>query len=652
MSNKRIILVTGGSGLVGNALKEALKNAIFNTLLPDITNDEWIFLDSTTDLLVFSEVEKCFQNIKPTHIIHLAAIFGGLNFNIESNLDLFRVNQQLNDNVLKAAAETDGVKKVISCLSTCIFPEHVDSYPIDESQLHRGHPHKTNSGYAYSKRLIDILNRFYMERYNDKLFTSIIPCNIFGPHDNFNIEQGHIIPGIMHKIYLQKMNQTKELEVLGSGTPLRQFIFSHDIAKLIIWAIYCYEEKEPIIFAPKEEYSIIECVKLICKAADFDPIIKLNQTNDDGQKIKTADNSKLFKYLPDFKFTPIEDALKITYDWFSNNYEHARIGRNTRITSRSRDGCKDVSKDVFKIKMMCNWCSTEHLLTIWDKMGTGNRSYTKNGITLQMVGDEISEDSSDYIVVVNSTGYNPMPSVKNLKKTIFMKMEPIFVDPIWEYIHNNPELLKARFSHLPGNYNNNEWHISKTLPRLLSELPSSNNNSPIVKYFDKEISAVLSSKNFYPGHAIRLNFAKEAQHHFSWHSYGSNVCATDMSEWKDCKGSLPLYEKDLALIPYKYTFNCENAILPGYYTEKLIDAILCETLCFYYGHEDIKEHIDPRAYVFLDITNIEESIRTIQKTLDEDLWSKRLPYIRQAKKRILEETGFFPRLFETIVGQS
>jgi GDP-L-fucose synthase len=624
MSNKRIILVTGGSGLVGSALKKEI-----------VKPDEWVFLDSKTDLRIFSEVKKCFQNIKPTHIVHLAAVFGGLNFNIRSNLELLRVNHQLNDNVLKAAAETESVKKIMSCLSTCVFPEHVDRYPIDETQLHQGLPHQTNLGYAYSKRMIDVLNKCYMEKHRDKLFTSIIPCNIFGPHDNFNIEQCHIIPSIMHKIYNAKSLNSKELEVLGSGTPLRQFIFSSDIAKLIIWAIDHYEEREPITFAPKEEYSIIDCVKMICKVADFDPIIKLDQTND-GQKIKTSDNSKLLKYLPDFKFTPIEDSLKITYDWFSNNYAHARIGKSTRID----DGIDGID-GIVKIKMMCNWCSAEHLLAIWDKMGTGERAYTKNGITLKMVGDEISEDDADYIVVVNSTGRNPIPSVKNLKKTIFMKMEPIFVDSVWEYIHNNPELLKARFSHLPGNYNNNEWHISKTLPQLMGE--------SIVKSFDKEISAVLSSKNFYTGHTIRLNFAKEAQHHLPWHSYGSNVCGIDMSEWKDYKGSLPWYEKDKALMPYKYTFNCENAILPGYYTEKLIDAILCETLCFYHGHEDIKEHIDPRAYVFLDINNVEESIGIIKKSIESDLWNERIQYIREAKKKILEETGFFPRLFATIV---
>jgi GDP-L-fucose synthase len=540
----------------------------------------------------------------------------------------------LNDNVLKAASETKSVKKVVSCLSTCIFPEHVDRYPIAENRLHQGLTHKTNLGYAYSKRMLDVLNRCYMETYPDKLFTAIVPCNIFGPNDNFNIEQGHVIPSIMHKVYNAKKTGSSELEVLGSGAPLRQFIFSEDIAKLIIWAVRNYSEQEPIIFAPKEEHSILDCANIICDVAGFRPDIKLNRSHQDGQQIKTSDNTKLLNYLPDFKFTPFREALKTTYEWFSENYALARTGKSIRIDDI-------VAPRKITIKMMCNWCPNAELIRIWDKMGHGNSTYTKDGVTLKLAGDEISEHDADYIVVVNSTGDKPRPSVRNLRKTIFMKMEPVFVDTFWEYVHNNPELLKARFTHLPGNYNNIEWHISKTLPELMSE-------GAVEKHYDKEVSAILSAKNFYPGHTLRLTFAKAAQHQLLWHSYGAPVCGIDMTKWVNYKGPLPLYTKETALAPYKYTFNCENAVLPGYHTEKLIDAILCETLCFYYGHEDVREHIDSRAYVYLDINNVGESIKTIKESVEGDLWAQRVPYIREAKRKLLEERGFFPRLFNTI----
>jgi len=312
----------------------------------------------------------------------------------------------------------------------------------------------------------------------------------------------------------------------------------------------------------------------------------------------------------------------------TDHISHARINKRERHT--------------FYIKMLCNWSSSRDLLELWDKMGHGNYSYSNKGRTITMVDDSWTDDAADYIVVINATVHKP--TVKNLRKTIFMKMEPVFVDPFWEYVHNNPELLKGRFTHLPGNYNNNEWHISKTLPELMAEIRG---YKTIEKVYDKEISAILSHKNLDPGHVERLNFAREAQHLLPWHSYGSNV-----EGWINYKGPLPPYQKDGGLLPYKYTFNAENMKLPGYYTEKLIDAILCETLCFYSGHEDVQTHVDPNAYVLLDLSDINESIHVIKNAVDSDLWTQRLPYIKAAKKKILEETGFFPRLFTLVENES
>jgi GDP-L-fucose synthase len=615
------ILVTGGNGLVGSALKYILNN------------DEkvnWVFVDSRkTNLLNLSEVEQIFADTNPTHVIHLAAILGGLLFNIENNLELFRLNHQMNDNVLKVAAETKSVVKVISCLSTCIFPAYNIKYPIDEQSLHIGPPHESNFGYSYSKRMIDVLNKCYMKKYPGKIFTSVIPCNIFGPNDNFNVDQGHFIPSIIHRVYLAKKNNTNEINILGSGTPLRQFIFSHDFANIIKWVVQTYEEHEPIIVSTNREYSIIEATKIILKTMNFNPLINFSRNTPelDGQHVKTADNSKLMKYLPNFEFTPFEDAIDITYKWFEKNYSSSRLKLSTHIA--------EGTKPTLLIKMLCNWCSSTTFIDLWDKLGHGNHSYTKNNITLKMVDDAYKDDDVDYIVVVNNTYHKP--SVRNLRKTIFMKMEPVFLDSFWEYVHNNPELLKARFTHLPGSYNNYEWHISKTLSELIQE-------KPVVKHYDKEISAILSNKYSDSGQITRINFALKAQHQLPWHSYGAYK-----SEWINYKGSLPPYKKDYGLYPYKYTYNVENYKLPGYHTEKIIDAILTETLCFYSGHEDIQKHIDPRAYVLLDFNNIEDSIAIIKEAIESDLWSKRIKYIRQAKKKILEETSFFPRLYKTIV---
>lgn len=115
--------------------------------------------------------------------------------------DFFRDNMVMNENVLHVA-HLCKVEKIVSCLSTCIFPDKT-TYPIDETMVHNGPPHDSNYGYAYAKRMIDVMNKVYHEQYGCN-FTSVIPTNIFGPHDNFNLEDSHVIPGLIHKCYLAK----------------------------------------------------------------------------------------------------------------------------------------------------------------------------------------------------------------------------------------------------------------------------------------------------------------------------------------------------------------------------------------------------------------------------------------------------------------
>ncbi len=240
----------------------------------------------------------------------------------------------------------------------------------------------------------------------------------------------------------------------------------------------------------------------------------------------------------------------------------------------------------------------------------------------------------DYIVVVNSTTHPLTPD--DLKKTVYMVMEPKIYEKRWLDYGRQPQLFKAIYDHTT--YNNNEWHLSLTREQLL------NQTEPIPKTMGTTISAILSNKYFDPGHKTRINFARVAQHELPWHSYGGNLF-----RWRNYRGSLPLYEKDAALLPYKYTFNQENHCISGYYTEKLIDGILAECLVFYSGPDNIERLVDPLAYVKLDFTDIQGSIAIMKTALAEDWHSKRLPHILKAKSRILTETGFFPRLYMTLV---
>ena len=153
----------------------------------------------------------------------------------------------------------------------------------------------------------------------------------------------------------------------------------------------------------------------------------------------------------------------------------------------------------------------------------------------------------------------------------------------------------------------------------------------------------MSGKYSDTGHIRRVDFVKYIEKHIPVHVYGSNKW-----DYKDYKGSLPYHQKDDALFPYKYTFNAENHEIFNYFTEKIVDGILCECLVFYWGCPNIREILDPRAYVQLSLISFDKDLEIIKKAIDEDWHTQRLPYIREAKQKILNELQFFPKLEKCI----
>jgi len=135
--------------------------------------------------------------------------------------------------------------------------QHYPSFKCYLFQIHAGPPHPSNYGYSYAKRLIDIQNKGYYDQYGLR-YTSVIPCNVFGPHDNYNLENSHVIPGLIHKLYLAKENNT-EGTIMGTGKPLRQFIYSIDLARLFLWVLRSYNDVEPIILSGEGFFSLIIC---------------------------------------------------------------------------------------------------------------------------------------------------------------------------------------------------------------------------------------------------------------------------------------------------------------------------------------------------------------------------------------------------------
>lgn len=308
-----LILITGGNGLVGQGIKSISKNY----------NYTFIFLSSKDgDLTDWEQTNSIFIKYVPDYVIHLAANVGGLYKNMNQKVDMFEKNMQINMNVLKCC-HLYKVKKLVSCLSTCIFPD-ATTYPIDETMLHQGAPHSSNDAYAYAKRMIEVQSKAYQEQYGSK-FVCVIPTNIYGPYDNFSLEDGHVIPSLIHKCYLAK-EKGEKFVIRGSGKPLRQFIYSQDLAKLMIWTLENYHHKESIILSvpEKDEVSIANVGKLIAKEFEYEKNIEFDTNFSDGQFKKTANNSKLMELLKDFSFTSLEEGVKESVKWFKDNINICR----------------------------------------------------------------------------------------------------------------------------------------------------------------------------------------------------------------------------------------------------------------------------------------------------------------------------------------
>jgi len=308
------ILVTGGFGLVGQAI-QSIKHMY--------ENYTFIFISSKDcDLTNMTQTQELFENVKPDYVIHLAAFVGGLFKNIKYKVEMYEKNILINHNILKCCHDYK-VKKVVSCLSTCIFPDKT-TYPINETMLHDSPPHNSNDCYAYAKRMLEIQSKAYQQQYGDN-FICVIPTNIYGEYDNFSLDDGHVIPALIHKCYNAKKNKEKFV-ICGTGKPLRQFIYSKDLARLMMWSLLEYKEKDSIILSvgEKDEVTIKQVGIEIAKQFNYEHMIEFDKSYPDGQFKKTADNSKLMNLNNKFLFTKIEDGIKLTIDWFIKHYDECR----------------------------------------------------------------------------------------------------------------------------------------------------------------------------------------------------------------------------------------------------------------------------------------------------------------------------------------
>ena len=316
------VLITGGQGMVGRAMQATAPTGVEATYAssPD------------GDLRDAASCRALFARIRPTHVAHLAARVGGVLENTRHIGEFFHDNVAINLNVLEAAREA-GVTKLVSLLSSCVYPDGI-ALPLREADLHAGEPHASNFGYAYAKRMLEVQSRAYSRQFGVK-FICLIPNNLYGPHDNFDLESSHVIPAMIRKIHAART--AREQAVLwGDGSPLREFTFSNDLGDVLWWALRDYDGP-PINVGTSDEVSIRHAAETICGALDYDPAnLVWDRERPNGQHRKPTD-TKRFAELYRRPLTSFDAGIGKTVAWYLQQFPSVR-GVEQPVGAHARSG--------------------------------------------------------------------------------------------------------------------------------------------------------------------------------------------------------------------------------------------------------------------------------------------------------------------------
>jgi GDP-L-fucose synthase len=293
------LLVTGGTGLLGHALRPLCPDAVF------VSSHE-------CDLRERGEVVKLFRDVRPSQVVHLAARVGGVKVNAERNVELFESNAAINAAVLSVARECR-VRRLIAVLSSCAFSLY-DRRPSNESDLHAELPYRGNLGYGFTKRLLDVHVRLVAQ---DKglPWTSIAPVTMYGPHDHFDPEAGHVVGALFQRCW-QAKQIGRALTVWGSGDAIRQFVFVNDIARLLVVMLAHESSSDTVIVAPDSGMTIRALAEAVARAMQYEGPIHYDASEPEGVRVKRLQSERFQKAFPTFAFTRLEDGLQETARWF------------------------------------------------------------------------------------------------------------------------------------------------------------------------------------------------------------------------------------------------------------------------------------------------------------------------------------------------
>ena len=295
----RVILVTGGTGLVGRALRAQVAAGSFE-------RSSFVFVGSEdADLCSYAETAELFRKHKPSYVIHLAVRLMAGNEMQKHMADLLITNLSIDTNVLRCAHEFN-VQKVISALSSFAYPVNA-TLPISEEQLHNGRSHELYEPYAMSKRVLETLSRAYRSQFGNN-YVTVVPSNIFGSLNALR-DSGPVIDALIGKAVSARQSNCAFI-VRGTGKPLRQFCYASDLAKVILWMLDNYDDAEPLNVVG-EEIAVGEVAKHVARIFGIEDKLTFDATYPDGPLLRTLSDDKLRRLMPTYEQTPFAEAIQV-----------------------------------------------------------------------------------------------------------------------------------------------------------------------------------------------------------------------------------------------------------------------------------------------------------------------------------------------------
>lgn len=302
------IMVAGASGLVGSAIVRKLKLAN-SDVLPIGSKD--------VDLLDRDRTFQFLEKNKPDVVIDAAAKVGGIGANDSFPVDFLSDNLRIQTNLIDASHES-GVEKFVFLGSSCIYPKHA-TQPIKESELLNGYLEPTNSAYAIAKIAGIELIKSYRKQYSHK-WISLMPANLYGPGDNFNINTGHVLPSLINKFHIAKMENREKVELWGDGSAYREFLHVDDLAEAVIFCLDKYDEEEHLNIGSGQEINIRNLADLVMKSVNFEGRISWDSSMPNGTPRKILDSSNIMSLGWSPKIN-LPDGIDQTYKWFVENQD-------------------------------------------------------------------------------------------------------------------------------------------------------------------------------------------------------------------------------------------------------------------------------------------------------------------------------------------